>query len=114
MSWSGRLLCVLYVATSAGLACTAGIAFESGSAWVACLFAAASAVPLVAVTRESLIGELRFRLAEEGRRKERSSAVVEWVVRGELDAACCERWWTSLGQDHDTVCRHWLPRSSAA
>ncbi|MEY9997848.1 hypothetical protein ABIE67_009967 [Streptomyces sp. V4I8] len=114
MNWSARLLCVLYVGTSAGLACTAGIAFGHGPVWVACLFVVASVVPLIAVTRESVIGERRRRLTDEALRTDRGSAVVEWIVAGELDAACCERWWTSLGRDHDPVCRYRLPRGSAA
>lgn len=114
MSWSSRLLCALYVATSAGLACTAGVAFGHGPVWGVCLFAVAAVVPLIAVVRESVITEQRRHLADEARRRDRGSAVVDWVVRGALDAACCERWWTSLGRDHDTVCRHRLSRGNAA
>jgi heme exporter protein D len=114
MNCSSRLLCVLYVATSAGLICTAAIAFGHGPVWVACLLVVAGVVPLIAVMRESVIGEQRRRLADEARRKDRGSAVVEWIVQGELDAACCERWWTSLGRDHDPVCRYRLPKGSAA
>jgi hypothetical protein len=36
------------------------------------------------------------------------------TVRAEADTACCERWWTSCGTDHDTTCPRRVPKSSAA
>jgi hypothetical protein len=32
----------------------------------------------------------------------------------ELDDACCERWWTSLGRDHEPGCGHRAPHTGAA
>jgi len=112
MNASSRFLCLLYITTSAGLACTAAITFGRGSVWMTCSFVAASTVPLIAVIRENVIGGQRRHLVDEARRKDRGKAAVAWV-RDELDAACCERWWTSLGRDHDAVCRQ-LPGRSAA
>ncbi|MEU6142860.1 hypothetical protein ABZ848_21115 [Streptomyces sp. NPDC047081] len=111
MNRSGRLLCALYLATSCGLAWTTFLETLHGPAWAACLFAAASLVPVIAVVRETLIHELRT--AAAGPRRPVRSAADE-IVREELDAACCERWWTSLGTDHDAACPHRIPRSSAA
>ena len=111
MNRSGRLLCALYLVTTGGLASTAVLDFAHGPLWVAFLFAAASVVPVIAVVRETLIRDL----VAEGtgsRRPVRSAA--DQIVREELYAACCERWWTSLGTDHDAGCPHRIPRSSAA
>ena len=111
MNRSGRLLCALYLATSGGLAWTTVRTFRGGPLWTAFLCAAATLVPVIAVVRETLIRDLRA-AAAQSRRPVRSAA--EEIVREELDAACCERWWTSLGTDHDMACPHGVPRSSAA
>ncbi|MFJ4199716.1 hypothetical protein ACIP2Y_08785 [Streptomyces sviceus] len=42
------------------------------------------------------------------------AAAADDIVRAELDTACCERWWTSCGTDHDSACPRRVPRSSAA
>ncbi|MBD0839532.1 MULTISPECIES: hypothetical protein [unclassified Streptomyces] len=116
MNCSSRLLGALYIATSAGLAWTAVLEYEYGPMWAACLFAAASLVPVIGVVRESVIGDQHRALAEWEERARRAPAEgnAEDIVRAELTAACCERWWTSLGCDHDATCRHRIPRSSAA
>ncbi|WP_405865107.1 MULTISPECIES: hypothetical protein [unclassified Streptomyces] len=111
MNRSGRLLCALYITTSGGLAWTTVLEFHYGPRWAAFLFAAASLVPVIAVVRETLIGELRSPAA--GPRRPARPAADE-IVHGELYAACCERWWTSLGSDHDATCPHRMRRSSAA
>ncbi|MDN3027352.1 hypothetical protein [Streptomyces sp. S.PB5] len=105
-----RLLCTLYVATSAGLTWTTVLEYRHGPLWAACLFGAASLVPVIALARES---EPRPRPAV-GELWGVECAAEEDVVRIELDAACCERWWTSCGTDHDSSCPHRIPRSSAA
>ncbi|MEJ8672449.1 MULTISPECIES: hypothetical protein [unclassified Streptomyces] len=114
MNCSSRLLCVLYIATSAGLAWTSVLEIRYGPAWAACLFAAASLVPVIAVVRETVIGEQRRWLLELAARAGRAGDAAEAIVRAELDSACCERWWTSLGSEHEVTCRHWMPRSSSA
>ncbi|MER8007945.1 hypothetical protein [Streptomyces sp. NPDC094149] len=112
MNGSGRLLCALYLATSGGLTCTTALEYRGGGPlWAVFLCAAAAVVPLIAVVRETLIGELRT--AGAGRHRPARSAADD-IVRENLDAACCERWWTSLGTAHDAVCPHRVPRSSAA
>ncbi|MBC2905493.1 hypothetical protein [Streptomyces cupreus] len=122
MNCSSRLLGALYVTTSSGLAWTAVLEYRYGPMWAACLFAAASIVPVIGLVRESVIGDQRRALAEWGRRAAapvpsgagRDMDAAEDIVRAELDGACCERWWTSLGSDHDRTCPHRIPRSSAA
>ncbi|MGV9456998.1 hypothetical protein [Streptomyces sp. NPDC003635] len=120
MNCFSRLLTALYVATSSGLAWIAVLEYRYGPMWAACLFAAASIVPVIAVVRESVIGDLRRALAEWARPAAPHPLTgpvadpAEDIVRAELDGACCERWWTSLGSDHDRTCPHQVPRSSAA
>jgi len=111
MNRSGRLLCALHLATSGGLAWTTVLEFHHGPRWAAFLFAAASLVPVIAVVRETLIRDL-LNSAAGPRRPARTAA--DEIVHGELNAACCERWWTSLGTDHDMTCPHRTRRSSAA
>ncbi|MFI7413732.1 hypothetical protein ACIBU0_34250 [Streptomyces sp. NPDC049627] len=114
MNHYSRLLCALYIATSAGLAWTSVLEVRYGPAWAACLFAAAGLVPLIAVVRETVIGEQRRWLLEMVAQAGRGGDAAEAIVRAELDSACCERWWTSLGSQHDVTCRHGMPRSSSA
>ncbi|POX44826.1 hypothetical protein C3489_35595 [Streptomyces sp. Ru71] len=109
MSWPARALCALYVLTSAGLALTALLEFGRGPAWAGCLFSASSLVPLIAVVRETERPGL-----DSGPAMPAGADGTEALVRAELGAACCERWWTSLGTAHDTSCRHRTHRSSAA
>ncbi|MEU6380714.1 hypothetical protein [Streptomyces sp. NPDC046909] len=108
MNCPRRLLYALYVTTSAGLAWTTALEFRHGPAWAGFLFAAASLVPLIAVIRESEMPHEPFIAYGV------AAGAHEDVVRAELDGACCERWWTSCGTDHDTTCPHRIPRSSAA
>jgi len=109
-----RLLCALYVATSAGLSWTAVLQYRHGPVWAVYLCAAASLVPVIAVVREAEWHELT-KAGHAGSVTGLDLAeAADDVVQAELDAACCERWWTSCGTDHDTRCPHRVPRSSAA
>ncbi|WP_320779962.1 hypothetical protein [Streptomyces sp. CRN 30] len=114
MTRSSRLLCALYLATSTGLAWTAVLEFRYGPLWAAAAFAGASMVPVVAVVRETESAEPDRPPRAAPRTGPRGSAAADALVRAELAAACCERWWTSLGTDHDARCARRLPRSSAA
>ncbi|MGC0343513.1 hypothetical protein [Streptomyces sp. SLBN-8D4] len=118
MNRSAGLLSALYLATSTGLAWTAVLALRSGPPWAVCLFAAASLVPVIAVVRESVLCDQRRALAETRRRvavpEGPGAGAADDIVRAELDTACCERWWTSCGTDHDSTCPRRVPKSSAA
>lgn len=114
MNRSSRFLSILYVLTSGLLIWTAVLQYRYGPLWAGLLFTAAGAVPTVAVVRESVIGDLRRALTElTARPRRHGERLVDTIVRGELDAACCDRWWTSLGTDHDAACAH-RARNSAA
>ncbi|MEU0029222.1 hypothetical protein [Streptomyces sp. NPDC006335] len=119
MNRSAGLLSALYLATSTGLAWTAVLALRQGPPWIACLFAAASLVPVIAVVRESVLRDQRRALAEMrgrvgGPDGQAGAGAADDIVRAELNTACCERWWTSCGTDHDSACPRRVPRSSAA
>ncbi|MFF7640646.1 hypothetical protein [Streptomyces canus] len=118
MNRSAGLLSALYLATSTGLAWTAVLALRSGPPWAVCLFAAASLVPVIAVVRESVLCDQRRALAETRGRSAvpdgPDTEAADDIVRAELHTACCERWWTSCGTDHDSTCPRRVPRSSAA
>ncbi|MDH6589283.1 hypothetical protein M2161_008389 [Streptomyces sp. SAI-133] len=116
MNRSAGLLSALYLATSTGLAWTAVHALRHDPPWATCLFAAASLVPVIAVVRESVLCEQRRALAETRGRPDGAGAGAadDIIVRAELDTACCERWWTSCGTDHDSTCPRRVPRSSSA
>ncbi|MBC9729329.1 hypothetical protein [Streptomyces sp. TRM68367] len=118
MNRSSHLLRALYVATSTGLAWTAVLQYRYGPLWAACLFGAASLVQVAGVVRETVIQDQRRAVPElstrAAGRRGRGEGLADRIVRAELDAACCERWWTSLGTDHDATCPHRMRRSSAA
>ncbi|MEV1084161.1 hypothetical protein AB0I98_39140 [Streptomyces sp. NPDC050211] len=118
MHASHRLLCGLYVLTSAGLAWTAVLELLCGLVWAALLFTAASLVPVIAVVRETVLHDERRTVAalraQAAAARGRGDGAADEIVRSELYAACCERWWTSCGTDHDASCPHRIPRSSAA
>ena len=118
MNRSAGLLSALYLATTTGLVWTAAVTLRDGPPWAACLFAAASLVPVIAVVRECVICDQRRALAEMRRRAAAQggpgAGAADDIVRAELDTACCERWWTSCGTDHDSTCPCRVPRSSAA
>ena len=109
MSLLGRLLCALYGLTSVWLAWCAVRQYQyGGSAWTVPLFVAASIVPVVAVVREAVLAEERHTVAVLRRqgepRDKRRDDLCAAIACAELDAACCERWWTSLATDHDPAC----------
>lgn len=115
MSRLGRSLCSLHAALFVLLAFCAVQQFRYGDAWAAFVFAAASIVPVIAVARETELAVMReTELADRQRsvvnrpecapRRRWSAENAAALARVELAAACCERWWTSAGQSHETTC----------
>lgn len=125
MSKLARSLCSLHAALFVLLAFCTVQQFRYGEAWVALVFAAASMVPLIAVSRETEFAiALETDLADGQRavahRPERAARCRGWsdedaaaLARVELAAACCERWWTSTGQSHESTCPKNDHRSAA-
>ncbi|MFI8531767.1 hypothetical protein ACIGMX_16195 [Streptomyces aquilus] len=111
MSRGSRTLISLYALVALWLAFCTVETLDTVPLWTTLTMAAVSITPVLAVIRETVIAELREVAAS---RATHSVDQAEAAARAELDAACCERWWTSLGTDHDPTCRHQTPRSSAA
>ncbi|MEL3944840.1 hypothetical protein [Streptomyces sp. LNU-CPARS28] len=90
---------------------------RTGNWWATATFAAASALTVIAALRE---GQLEDALRREAVRDEREARLgrppldtAECAASVALAAACCERWWTSAGADHDSACSR-QHRSDAA
>lgn len=98
MSRFARVLCSLHGAAFLWLAYCAVQSYRHGAVWAACLFTAASLLYLIAVLREAERAEERRAVAG---------------TAGDLNSACCERWWTSLATDHDPTCPNQTRRSNA-
>jgi hypothetical protein len=118
MSLPSRLLCALYGLTSLWLAWCAVRQYQYGGApWPVPLLVAASIVPVIAFVRETVLADERHTVAvlrrREGRCHTRREELCEAIACAELNAACCERWWTSLATDHDPACPN-QRRSNAA
>ncbi|MFP3990675.1 hypothetical protein U9R90_25060 [Streptomyces sp. E11-3] len=115
MTRLARALCSLHSAALVWLAyCTITTA-RYGAAWAAILFAAASLMSVIAVIREMDAGDRAYaaRHHAPAAEAEDQAALLDDAVR-DLDNACCERWWTALGTDHDPTCPVQQPRSDAA
>jgi hypothetical protein len=52
--------------------------------------------------------------AREPHRQTPLDGTARALVAAELDDACCERWWTSLGWDHEPGCGRQAPHTGAA
>lgn len=97
MSRLARALCSFHGAAFLWFAYCAVQSAHNGATWAVWLFVAASVLTVISVIREAEIAEER-----------RAAAGA-----ADLNAACCERWWTSLATDHDPTCRNQTRRSAA-
>ncbi|MEV0324795.1 hypothetical protein ACIBKX_32700 [Streptomyces sp. NPDC050658] len=108
MSRLARGLCSLHAGLFVLLAFCAVQQFRHGEAWAGSVFAAASVVPLLAVAREAELADEQRAIAvtaeRKARRREWTDEDAAALARLELAVACCERWWTSTGQSHETTC----------
>jgi hypothetical protein len=118
MSTGSRIVTGLYAAVTLWLAYCVVATWDTAARWSSVAMAVAGLVGVVGIGREALLADERRRTAvlqeREGRRLARQDRAADLAVRAELEAACCERWWTSLGADHDAGCARRTPRSSAA
>lgn len=98
------LLCLLYAAASLLLLRCALVSSEHGStgyfaAFIACSVLFSLGIVHAAWQREQLRAAVA-RLERATRPADRRPA-IEDAVALELALACCERWWTSCGAEHD-------------
>ncbi|NUS74967.1 MAG: hypothetical protein HOV70_02045 [Streptomyces sp.] len=102
MSLPIRVLWWYYLAAAAFTGHCAVASIKAGANWYAAAFSATCLLLLVAVTREYLTADERRAAAV---RAERAARLRSWPTRprAEMDSGCCERWWTSVGEEHDTT-----------
>ncbi|MEW2424863.1 hypothetical protein AB0911_30485 [Streptomyces nigra] len=108
MTRFARILCAIYGTTTAFLAWATTMSALADSTWPVLLFAAASVVPVIAWLREIEFAEAkaaaRADMERGARVREREERRSLREAADALQHACCERWWTSLGTDHDPKC----------
>ena len=103
-------LAVLYAVVALGLAYCSVVSWHNGSLPYTAFFAGASILCVTAVAHHSYQrDEIRHAHAEIDALKRASRAasadLSDGVVKVALAAACCERWWTSAGAEHEpTTC----------
>ena len=99
-------LAVLYALTALGLARCAVVSWQNGSWPFALFFAGASVLLMTATIHHSWQrDELRYAHALLEHASRPPEPAVEGVIAVALAAACCERWWTSAGAEHEVGCR---------
>lgn len=121
MSKTNRLsviLCALYLAVLVWLAWWTATVASHSPAWFTVGNIAAAVVLVIAVTqqldlvdarRENTDLKQREARREDAELQRENRPTEDWQsLREAADAlghSCCERWWTSLGADHDPTCR---------
>ncbi|MCI3240259.1 hypothetical protein [Streptomyces spinosisporus] len=105
-----RALYLAYGAQFAWLAVTAVYAAYHHALWACGAFAVGSGLAVVAFMREGALEDARLREAARAERAAHTAPAAQGppltdvtadVVAVALAAACCERWWTSAGAEHD-------------
>lgn len=101
----------LYVAYGALLPWLGYCAIQTGRTgtwWATSTFAAAAVLTVIATLRESQLEDALRREAVHAGRQERLDRppldTTECAAAMALAGACCERWWTSCGTEHDPAC----------
>jgi hypothetical protein len=107
-----RGLWLLYAAAAGLTARCAAVSARHGAWWYAAGLAVTALLLAVAVGREYVAADNRRAAAVRAERAARQRTVDAlmpgmrrladaFVLADALDTACCERWWTSCGTDHD-------------
>jgi hypothetical protein len=97
-------LAALYTLVGGALAHSAYTSWQHDARPHAALYAGAAVLLATAIVhhahqRDELRHALR-RIEALSRPSDRRASVEDGVVRVALAAACCDRWWTSCGSDH--------------
>ncbi|MFI2376283.1 hypothetical protein ACH5AO_14620 [Streptomyces sp. NPDC018964] len=110
MSSGSRTLTALYVAVALWLSFCTVRTWGTVPLWTTLAMAVASLAPVIGIVRETVIADERRAVAvlreRQGRRAAWRDAVAAAVAQAEVEAACCERWWTSCATEHDPACAH--------
>ncbi|MFF7452140.1 MULTISPECIES: hypothetical protein [unclassified Streptomyces] len=111
-------LCLTHSALFCWLAYCAVQSARNNAPWHCAVFVTASLITIVTFFREDRLDDALRREAARAELAARpaigNNETAEAVVNVALAGACCETWWTSAGAEHDTVCRHRMPKGSAA
>ena len=117
MTRLARTLCAIYGAASLFLAYATVHQALYGEAWAVAFLAACSLVPLISLVREMAFADTvdaaRADVERAARLRDREDLRSLRDAADALGHACCERWWTSFGTDHDPQCRNQQQRSAA-
>jgi len=109
MTRLARTVCIIYGAATLFLAYATVQQVLFGEAWAVPALAACSLVPLIALVREAGFADVMDEIRADAERAARLREQEQQSLRAAADAlghACCERWWTSFGTDHDPQCRN--------
>ncbi|MET8982109.1 hypothetical protein ABZX85_41655 [Streptomyces sp. NPDC004539] len=110
MTPTERALRWLYLFAGAFITHCAVVSVRRGTPWYGAAFFLAAGLMVAAAVRDYLDADERRTAAVRAERAARIRALAdEREMRRTADAAlsraCCERWWTSCGTDHDlTTC----------
>ncbi|MFE4050087.1 hypothetical protein [Streptomyces sp. YIM B13518] len=110
MSRGSRTLIALYVVVGLWLSFCTVRTWGAVPLWTTLAMTVASLAPVTGVVRETVIADERRAVAalreREGRRAAWRDAAAAALAQAEVEAACCERWWTSCATEHDPGCAH--------
>lgn len=110
MTRFARGLCVMHGAAALFLAYATVQQALYGEPWAVAALAACSLVPLIALVRETehadTVTVIRTDTERAARLRDRTEQRSLRAAADALGHACCERWWTSFGTDHDPSCRN--------
>ncbi|MFE7273015.1 hypothetical protein [Streptomyces sp. NPDC057623] len=108
MNRLAHTLCGLYASSLFPLGYFATTSARNDARWQTATLVALSLLLVVAAVREYLAADEKraaMAQAERAARPPDPRPAIDGIVAIALAAACCERWWTSAGTDHDpTTC----------
>ena len=116
MTRIARTVCVIYGAATLFLSFATVQQALYGELWAVAALAACSLVPLIGLFRECALADALNEVRANTDRAARLRDKEQRSLRAAADAlghACCERWWTSFGTDHDPECRNQQRRQTA-
>lgn len=118
MSSGSRTLTAMYAAVALWLSFCTVRTWGTVPLWTTFAMAVASLAPVIGVVRETVIADERRAVAvlreREGRRAAWRDEAAAALAQAEVEAACCERWWTSCATEHDPACAHRTSRGTTA
>ena len=110
MSRGSRTLTAMYIAVALWLSFCTVRTWGTVPLWTTLAMAVASLAPVAGGGGETGIADDRRAVAGlragVGRGAGWRAGGAAALARAEVEAACCERWWTSCATEHDPGCAH--------